>query len=235
MHHLQSDLSKRATLTHLEFIGDAKLTPAFDPDIVEYTSFVDESVQSLGLKALASDPNATIKVKKGNEVQEGNQIDEINIAKGKNRIYLTVTAEDGMTTKTYFITVYKTDHICYGGQATCQEKAICDACGRPYGEIDPNYHANVELWNGKYATETEDGYSGDYYCIDCNLLASRGHVLKYEAPTSNWLLILLIATGVLFVGAAATVTTVLVVRKKKKVKAAPETEPETNPEIDPEA
>ena len=235
MHHLQSDLSKRATLTHLEFIGDAKLTPAFDPDIVEYTSFVDESVQSLGLKALASDPNATIKVKKGNEVQEGNTIDEINIAKGKNRIYLTVTAEDGMTTKTYFITVYKTDHICYGGQATCQEKAICDACGRPYGEIDPNYHANVELWNGKYATETEDGYSGDYYCIDCNLLASRGHVLKYEAPTSNWLLILLIATGVLFVGAAATVTTVLVVRKKKKVKAAPETEPETDTEIDPEA
>ena len=234
--YLQSDLSKRATLTHFEFIGDAKLTPAFDPDIVDYTSFVDESVQSLGLKVLASDPNATIKVKKGNEVQEGATIDEINIAKGKNKIYVTVTAEDGMTTKTYFITVYKSDHICYGGQATCQEKAICDACGRPYGEVDPNYHANVELWNGKYATETEDGYSGDYYCIDCNLLATRGHVLKFEASAgTNWLLILLIATGVLFVGAAATVTTVLVVRKKKKVKATPATEPEAAPEIDPEA
>ena len=33
-----------------------------------------------------------------------------------------------------------------GGEATCQEKAVCDDCGQPYGEIDPDNHSFSEEW-----------------------------------------------------------------------------------------
>ena len=55
-----------------------------------------------------------------------------------------------------------------GGTATCIHKAICSVCGAEYGELDPNNHAGkTEVRNAKAATCTENGYTGDTYCMDC--------------------------------------------------------------------
>ena len=58
---------------------------------------------------------------------------------------------------------------CSGGTATCKDKAICEICGKPYGEKDPTNHVGgTEIRDSKAATCTEDGYEGDTYCTSCD-------------------------------------------------------------------
>ena len=64
---------------------------------------------------------------------------------------------------------------CSGGTATCKDKAICEICGKPYGEVDPTNHVGgIEIRDSKAATCTEDGYEGDTYCKSCNTKLSSG-------------------------------------------------------------
>ena len=64
---------------------------------------------------------------------------------------------------------------CSGGTATCKDKAICEICGKPYGEVDPTNHVgDTEIRDSKAATCTEDGYTGDTYCKGCNTKLSSG-------------------------------------------------------------
>ena len=71
-----------------------------------------------------------------------------------------------------------------GGVATCKDKAICERCGKPYGELDPENHTgNTEIRNQKAASCTEYGYSGDTYCKDCNKLLSSG--VNTDPPTGH--------------------------------------------------
>ena len=64
---------------------------------------------------------------------------------------------------------------CSGGTATCKDKAICEICGKPYGEKDPTNHVGgTEIRDSKAATCTEDGYTGDTYCKGCNTKLSSG-------------------------------------------------------------
>ena len=217
MPYTKCDLDTTAKLSHLEIIG-GQLVPAFDAEIYDYTCFVGEDVRTLGFRAAASMPNAKVRIEKGAEAYDADYVEEMTIGKS-NKIQVTVTAEDGMTTKTYFIKITRADHFCYGGTAYCDEKAVCIKCGGRYGEIDIHNHKVVELWNGKYATKDADGYSGDYYCVSCKSLASKGHILVYQPPV-NAGLILWIAAGVVLVGGGATAATILVV-KKRKAGAAP--------------
>ena len=61
-----------------------------------------------------------------------------------------------------------------GGEATCVSKAKCEVCGTEYGEIDSTNHKNTELINEKEVTCTEDGYTGDTYCNDCDKVVENG-------------------------------------------------------------
>lgn len=36
------------------------------------------------------------------------------------------------------------EHVHTGGTANCHSPAICEDCGRPYGDKNPNYHHDVE-------------------------------------------------------------------------------------------
>lgn len=68
----------------------------------------------------------------------------------------------------------KTFGICSGGTATCTNRAVCDYCHRPYGYINESNHTETEVRNDKAATCTEDGYTGDTYCKDCDAKLSTG-------------------------------------------------------------
>ena len=54
-------------------------------------------------------------------------------------------------------------------------------CGKEWvewwGEKDPNNHVNKETRNRKEATCTEEGYTGDLYCKDCNKLLQNGETI----------------------------------------------------------
>ena len=62
-----------------------------------------------------------------------------------------------------------------GGTATCKDKAVCEVCQQPYGELDKDNHTGgTEVKDAKDATCTENGYTGDTYCKSCDTKLSAG-------------------------------------------------------------
>ena len=59
-----------------------------------------------------------------------------------------------------------TDHS--GGKATCTEKAVCEICNEPYGEIEGASHANLRHIEAKTATKDAEGNVEYWYCEACN-------------------------------------------------------------------
>ena len=68
-----------------------------------------------------------------------------------NTAEMTVTVNDGHT----------------GGKATCTERAVCEICGKAFGDLDGNHHANLKHIDAKAATKTAEGNIEYWYCEDC--------------------------------------------------------------------
>ena len=68
-----------------------------------------------------------------------------------NTTEMTVTVNNGHT----------------GGTATCTEKAVCEVCGKAYGELDPNNHTDLKHSPAKAATEDAEGNIEYWYCSGC--------------------------------------------------------------------
>ena len=68
-----------------------------------------------------------------------------------NTAEMTVTVNDGHT----------------GGKATCTERAVCEVCGKAYGELDPKNHTDLKHIPAKAATKTAGGNIEYWYCEDC--------------------------------------------------------------------
>ena len=72
--------------------------------------------------------------------------------KAGNTAEMTVTVNDGHT----------------GGTATCTERAVCEVCGKAYGEPDPKNHTDLQHISAKAATKTAEGNIEYWYCEDCD-------------------------------------------------------------------
>ena len=68
-----------------------------------------------------------------------------------NTTEMTVTVNNGHT----------------GGTATCTEKAVCEVCGKAYGEPDPKNHTDLKHFPAKAATEDAEGNIEYWYCGGC--------------------------------------------------------------------
>lgn len=120
---------------------------------------------------------------------------------------------------------------CSGGTATCTEKAVCEVCGKAYGELDPKNHTNLQHISAKAATEDAEGNIEYWYCEGCNKYYSdkdgteeiaKADTVTTKLPkspptgdTSNlmlWIALLLASGGVL------TGVTVFDKRKRHSVK-----------------
>ena len=55
-----------------------------------------------------------------------------------------------------------------GGKATCTEKAVCEICNEPYGEIEGASHADLRHIEAKTATKDAEGNVEYWYCEACN-------------------------------------------------------------------
>ena len=132
--------------------------------------------------------------------------------KAGNTAEMTVTVNDGHT----------------GGTATCTERAVCEVCGKPYGELDPKNHTDLKHFPAKAATKTAEGNIEYWYCEGCNQYFSdkdgtkeiqKADTVTAKLPqtpqtgdTSNlalWFTLLFISGG------AVIAATVIVIRKKK--------------------
>ena len=126
---------------------------------------------------------------------------------------MTVTVNDGHT----------------GGKATCAEKAVCEVCGKAYGEPDPKNHTDLKHIPAKAATEDAEGNIEYWYCEGCNKYYSdkdgTKEITKADTVTAKlpktpptgdtsslslWLALLLASGG------AATAAAVVVRKKKHK-------------------
>ena len=120
--------------------------------------------------------------------------------KAGNTAEMTVTVNDGHT----------------GGTATCTEKAVCEVCGKAYGEPDPKNHTDLKHFPAKAATEDAEGNIEYWYCSGCNKYYSnkdgtkeikKADTVTVKLPkspqtgdTSNlmlWIALLLVSGGVL--------------------------------------
>ena len=165
--------------------------------------------------------------------------------KAGNIAEMTVTVNDGHTygewvsngdgTHTRQCTVDGCNGLetkdCSGGKATCAEKAVCEVCGKAYGELDPKNHTDLKHFPAKAATEDSEGNIEYWYCEGCNQYFSdkdgtkeikKADTVTAKLPqtpqtgdTSNlmlWIALLLASGGVL------TGVTVFDKRKRHSVK-----------------
>jgi tRNA threonylcarbamoyladenosine modification (KEOPS) complex Pcc1 subunit len=95
--------SNDATLSSL-IISSGTLSPAFSSNTVLYTDFVANGVSLVSVTPTRNESHATITVN-GNPVTSGSASGAINLNVGSNTITVIVTAQDGITTKTYTIVV----------------------------------------------------------------------------------------------------------------------------------
>ena len=64
---------------------------------------------------------------------------------------------------------------CSGGNATCTEKAVCDVCGKAYGEFDgTNHKGGVQEWT----TRTAFNHEQKWNCCGAVIVASEAHEWK---------------------------------------------------------
>ena len=57
---------------------------------------------------------------------------------------------------------------CSGGKATCAERAVCEVCGKAYGEIKKDNHYNLKHIDAKAATEDAEGNIEYWHCSGCD-------------------------------------------------------------------
>lgn len=87
-----------ATLSNLE-VTEGSLDKAFNSDVTDYTVNVSNEITTIRITPTTTDENATVS---GNGI-----IPTLNLHYGTNSYTIIVTAEDGVTTKTYNVDVYR--------------------------------------------------------------------------------------------------------------------------------
>ena len=121
-----------------------------------------------------------------------------------------------------------TNHI--GGKETCRDKAVCEVCGKSYGELDAKNHTDLKHFPAKVATKTTEGNIEYWYCEGCGKYFNDKDGIKeikkadtvmaklkddskspQTGDTSNlalWIVLLFVSDG-------AVIGTTVVSRKKK--------------------
>ena len=100
--------SSDATLSSLS-TSASNFAPTFDSGTYQYTADVAHSVRTTTVTASVHQIDATIQVKIGNEsftaLSSATQSSALSLAVGANRIEVKVTAQDGITTHSYLLSV----------------------------------------------------------------------------------------------------------------------------------
>lgn len=139
----RTELFRSAQLTGLT-LTSGTLTPAFNKGIYEYTSTVDNTVNSIGVKPVAEDINATITVN-GKSVPSGATSPYISLDEGGNVINVKVKDTKG-NSNTYILNVtrrYSKDNV------NLSSLSVTD------GTMSPKFDPETYLYSVKVARNIE--------------------------------------------------------------------------------
>lgn len=188
------NLPKRNKTLYLEYRNFSADGSKYDTQSREITDSKGKNVNGLpinsGLVCYLANSDirfpSNINGKPGNwtlEVLGGKEATKVDAAVGLNQtlevvdgISVCVTAMDN-NTLTFHIEGTFAQHEHSGGVASCRAKAVCEVCGKEYGEFDSTRHLHTERRGVKEATQQEYGFTGDLYCKDCNTLLETGKVI----------------------------------------------------------
>ena len=152
--------SSVATLSELTLSG-VTLSPVFASRTITYTANVDNSVSATTVTALTTHDKATRKILIGG-VQDLDA--DVDLAVGDNTITVEVTAEDGVTTKTYTVTVTRAAPPAAAGVPSIVIAASKEVFDRPGG------YRERDLIIALYNLESDATWSGDNYYGDPSTL-----------------------------------------------------------------
>ena len=74
---------------------------------------------------------------------------------------------------------------CSGGKATCTERAVCEDCGKAYGELNANNHASLKHIDAKAATKDTEGNVEYWYCSGCDKYYADADATKEIAKAAT--------------------------------------------------
>ncbi len=110
---VEDELSSDATLMNLEVEG-VSLTPAFSPDVFEYSTSVNSQVTEIEIAAMSRNLSAQV------------AISDTSLQLGENLIIITVTAQDGTTVNEYKLYVTRQESFFAEGTG------LVDSTGRTF-------------------------------------------------------------------------------------------------------
>lgn len=196
------ELPNRNKTLYLEYRNFSADGSKYDTQSKEITDSKGKNVNGLpinsGLVCYLANSDirfpSNINGKPGNwtlEVLGGKEATKVDAAVGLNQ---TLEIVDGMSvcvtamdkgTLTFHIEGNFAQHQHSGGVASCRAKAVCEVCGKEYGEFDSTRHLHTERRGVKEATQQEYGFTGDLYCKDCDTLLEAGQVIDKIKPETT--------------------------------------------------
>ena len=130
-------LSSEARLSSLG-LSQGSLSPVFNSDITSYTASVSNEVTSITISPTVQESNATVIVN-GTTVVSASPV-VISLDVGTNTIDVVVTAEDGVTSKTYTVTVNRIGRDVSGDFTDANFKqAVWEWLGNEIGSAPGNF------------------------------------------------------------------------------------------------
>ena len=117
-----------------------------------------------------------------------------------------------------------------GGKATCKNKAVCEVCGKAYGELDATNHLDLKHIDAKAATKDAEGNIEYWYCEGCGKYYSDAAATKEitkaatitaklpdnpKSPQTGDTSNLALWIALLFISGGAVIGTTVVSKKKK--------------------
>jgi gliding motility-associated-like protein len=183
--------SSNALLTSLILSPASTLTATTGSSNVNYQTSVSASTSSITIKAIASDPNSVIRVE-GNIVLSGSTSDPVTLnATGTTTVHISVTAENGVTTRTFSIVVYKN-----GSSNTVLTSLILSPASTltlTTGSSTINYQTSVSAATTSITVKATASDPNAVIRVEGNVVASGGIsapiTLNATAPTTIHLLI----------------------------------------------
>ncbi|MCL2042179.1 MAG: cadherin-like beta sandwich domain-containing protein [Bacteroidales bacterium] len=173
---VRSASSANANLASLT-VNPGALNPAFSPNMTNYTVNVEESVAAISITGVAADPYATV---------TGN-VTNAPIKKGNNLFTITVTAQDGVTVKNYYVTVVRAGIPQYVITAIVE-----DNIG---GTISPK--GMIIIGQGEsitYKMTPDDGYHIIYVLVD-NVNVGPNDSYTFNHVTSDHTIVVMFGEG----------------------------------------
>lgn len=194
------------TITDCQHTGEKTTTPAKAATCTEQGN--EEYVTCDACGALVSGSQKPLKTIAHNYVQDTTDTTKNHLKEtatcSKSAVYYescSMCHENGTATFVYgdlaehnYVENTAPNHL--KSAATCKSPAVyyksCSMCGQDrmtetfaFGDVDSNNHVNTEIRGAKEATETEDGYTGDKYCKDCQQTFEKGQVIPKTGSGSG--------------------------------------------------